>query len=681
MALYLTKLVNGQVQKLRVSPTKAIYRGYWAVIVGGFAGTSVTCNGVTKFIGSSERVAFNIITPGTYTFTATRQGTTITKEITLNDDTQEYIINLSMFIGMQQLEYIESTGTQWIDTGIIPDENTNVKVKASYVEIIPSSQYDSVVGSTAGGVDYRFYPFGYTFSTGKIRQTYGSAQYEQTFDTNIHTVDFNNSNKQVVVDGTVVGSTTSGFVKSENQPSLYLFATNVKRNLNSTPEWYGAVRLYALQIYDNGTLVSDMIPIKDDTGRGALYDKVTQQIFYNSGTGDFICGPNKPYTRIQYLESTGTQWIDSGVTLSNRLAVETVFQTTSVDRQMLFGDGTYYNNNQRFYLDIINNNFRLARGTGYVEFTRADTNKHTLRFASDTPTVMWDGNPITVGGSFSGTSTDSTVKIFASSPINPNQLGHVKYYSFKMYKNDELVRDFVPVLDYDGIPCMLDRVEGRLYYNQGTGEYIAGPEILPDEYVELEYLQSSGTQYIDTGVVGNLNTEYEITVKNNSSITSGVYAIFGSRTSATENIITTVCANPLHSILNDFGDTTTTRQMPTRTSAEMLHRYKITNGKSQRTLTDLDTGWTDTVTTTYSGSLTTPTNLYIGYAGSISGISDIANLQGNIYGCKIWNNDTLIRDFVPARRLSDNVLGMYDIVSQQFFTNAGTGEFIAGPEK
>jgi hypothetical protein len=40
----------------------------------------------------------------------------------------------------------------------------------------------------------------------------------------------------------------------------------------------------------------------------------------------------------------------------------------------------------------------------------------------------------------------------------------------------------------------------------------------------------------------------------------------------------------------------------------------------------------------------------------------------------------LIRDFIPAKRNSDNVLGMYDTVSGQFFTNAGTGEFVAGPE-
>ena len=36
-------------------------------------------------------------------------------------------------------------------------------------------------------------------------------------------------------------------------------------------------------------------------------------------------------------------------------------------------------------------------------------------------------------------------------------------------------------------------------------------------------------------------------------------------------------------------------------------------------------------------------------------------------------------NMIPARRDSDNVLGMYDIVNNVFRTNAGTGTFVAGP--
>jgi len=54
--------------------------------------------------------------------------------------------------------------------------------------------------------------------------------------------------------------------------------------------------------------------------------------------------------------------------------------------------------------------------------------------------------------------------------------------------------------------------------------------------------------------------------------------------------------------------------------------------------------------------------------------------SGNIYEITIISNDILIRDFIPAKRKSDNTLGLYDIVNKQFYTNQGTGTFTAGPE-
>jgi len=53
--------------------------------------------------------------------------------------------------------------------------------------------------------------------------------------------------------------------------------------------------------------------------------------------------------------------------------------------------------------------------------------------------------------------------------------------------------------------------------------------------------------------------------------------------------------------------------------------------------------------------------------------------HGRIYDMKIHYNNTPVRNFVPAKRNSDSKLGMYDLVSGTFFTNSGTGNFIAGP--
>ena len=69
------------------------------------------------------------------------------------------------------------------------------------------------------------------------------------------------------------------------------------------------------------------------------------------------------------------------------------------------------------------------------------------------------------------------------------------------------------------------------------------------------------------------------------------------------------------------------------------------------------------------------TYIYIG-----SGNQGQANFSGNFYFCTFKDNATqkIIQDFVPCQRKSDNMVGMWERVSQTFFTNSGSGTFLAG---
>ena len=53
--------------------------------------------------------------------------------------------------------------------------------------------------------------------------------------------------------------------------------------------------------------------------------------------------------------------------------------------------------------------------------------------------------------------------------------------------------------------------------------------------------------------------------------------------------------------------------------------------------------------------------------------------KGKIYEFKLYDNDILVRNFIPCYRKIDNVPGMYDVVNGVFYTNAGTDEFITDP--
>lgn len=75
----------------------------------------------------------------------------------------------------------------------------------------------------------------------------------------------------------------------------------------------------------------------------------------------------------------------------------------------------------------------------------------------------------------------------------------------------------------------------------------------------------------------------------------------------------------------------------------------------------------------------------IGSANSSLYLFAVRNIERTIakmrmYECKIFKAGVMVRHFIPVRRRSDDTICLYDEISQTFFTNQGTGTFIAGPE-
>lgn len=50
------------------------------------------------------------------------------------------------------------------------------------------------------------------------------------------------------------------------------------------------------------------------------------------------------------------------------------------------------------------------------------------------------------------------------------------------------------------------------------------------------------------------------------------------------------------------------------------------------------------------------------------------------YYLQIYMDGVLVRDYVPCYRKADSVIGMYDLVTNSFFTNAGSGTFEKGDD-
>ena len=100
-------------------------------------------------------------------------------------------------------------------------------------------------------------------------------------------------------------------------------------------------------------------------------------------------------------------------------------------------------------------------------------------------------------------------------------------------------------------------------------------------------------------------------------------------------------------------------------------KYTIKISNSKMSIND-----TEKAITTYS-SFTTPSNAYI-FNASGTYPAGYVNASTKLYYCKIWNGTTLIRDYVPCYRKSDDVIGLYDLENNVFYTNAGTDDFTKG---
>lgn len=186
-----------------------------------------------------------------------------------------------------------------------------------------------------------------------------------------------------------------------------------------------------------------------------------------------------------------------------------------------------------------------------------------------------------------------------------------------------------------------------------------------EEYQVVDYIESSGTQYIDTGVYP-LNANHLIF---KGIITSGTTdaSFYGSNSSGnfTLNTMSGLYQFGVGSYIN----------INSSQARNVLHNIEIfASSTQQKLIVDGETLLNNTETKTIINTQT----IYLFGRNTNNSLS--IPMKGKIYYFKMYNGDTLVRDFVPCIRKSDNEIGMYDLVNKQFYTNQGTGTFIAGDE-
>lgn len=202
-------------------------------------------------------------------------------------------------------------------------------------------------------------------------------------------------------------------------------------------------------------------------------------------------------------------------------------------------------------------------------------------------------------------------------------------------------------------------------------EYVkSGGELLPSGYRRLEYIEGTGTQWIDTGVgvLPNIETFMIVNYSQNppDAYNYGVYYNNDSDTLAV-NFRTRNYGNL------DFraGLSYQTPVIPLALDTD----YLIEQTKTEFAITNLEnqTKVSKPIATKNVGSGNSrPMYLFcVNLRGSAVALMPFKLKQ---FWAKI--DDTPAWDGIPALRLSDNKPGLYDIVDDQFHVNQGTGEFL-----
>ena len=377
---------------------------------------------------------------------------------------------------------------------------------------------------------------------------------------------------------------------------------------------------------------------------------------------------------IEYLESTGTQYInlDFGFDKTDEIYTSFAILTTTNDKY-INSPITWNNNNNRFGMGYHNGGYCIGYGN-----TNTSNTLLSPKTANDKQIHNWEYknyifkivdlnltrnvSSITFGG------TTKNLRLF----YGYNAATQAKIASYKHIKNGQPVIDLIPVR-VGNTGYMYDKVSCKLLGNSGSGNFVLGP----DKYdAEIQYLESTGTQHIETEFKHNQNTRFvgKFEVINVAAMTSAWLSPFGSWGDVQASSGTNY--GKMKGIENNPNNNTwrsyyakISNSLAFNTAVKRYGLHTIDFNKNVHTMDGYTCNHTAaTFTSIYNDTI----------FGCRSYTGAVSHGYYKFYYFQIYDNGTLVRDYIPVRK--NNIGYMYDRVSGQLFGNAGTGQFILGPD-
>ncbi|MBO7732889.1 MAG: hypothetical protein J6S67_10060 [Methanobrevibacter sp.] len=602
--------------------------------------------------------------------------------------------------GYTEVEYLKASGAQYIDTDI--DGKSGVRAEIGFEWGTEDIGNDRYVLAAADGYYGRCY-----FGTYQSKWMYGYSSYYQAGTPVADTyykaeVSWELGNQYMKINGETLytGENTSTL---DVRWKLFLFARN-----QGGASWFSYAKIYYCKMWENGVLVRDYIPCLDPNNKPCMYDKISGTPFYNPRTdvADFTYG--RKIIPVEYVESDGTNWIDTGVKPYQDVGCRIGYKVTGryqsqADSNIIMcgNDSWRWGFGYRINGDTLQISGLCISGATWINyyvgtpvFSDVEYNYYNdYRF-------FWNGVLLREDIPHETQASNGNIWLFTSNNGGNDtswRPGILRCYFLKMTKAGVLIKDFIPCRDENNIGYMFDKLAHRCHLKGGSSELNIGSDKklvttrfikdggsdkktrllnnnwLFDNYEIGEYIESSGTQYIDTGVNVNDDNKYNwrFKVKRYTSSTGG-WRLDGSATMGIDAIYVGIRDSGIfvYGIGNDSNtNVAASLNVPYIYDLNIpSNYYKITqeNGTDVVNITELLKG------TDFNS---TGLNLWLfGYSG------EGRKYAGRIYFASIYNNGVLVRNFLPVKRKSDNAIGMIDLVTKQFYGNSGTGSFVFQPK-
>lgn len=182
------------------------------------------------------------------------------------------------------INYIQSTGTQYIDSGVV--ETADTAIDCSFDIVSPASDY--VFGSKQNSQNMTYNAF---FNNNAFEYNYVDIINDSSISFSSVTISQNvtgTKNKIVITDSNLGAVEYEESIGTPQNETILICA--IRKNDGSIRPYGGKLKIKYFKIKQKGELVRDFVPRKNPSGEASLYDNITKQFYDNAGSGTFVPG-------------------------------------------------------------------------------------------------------------------------------------------------------------------------------------------------------------------------------------------------------------------------------------------------------------------------------------------------------------------------------------------------------